>query len=207
MITASKKRGLAEGPAPNVGNNDTDNDNLSKAVHKKPRKKPVTAKSLGLTKDEYNRIKPAPIKKALKDIVHTLAKQVNADWHDGWEEQTETKGEWFEALEEPLQAVLDIGVGKRTALQQCNEVLKIVADSYYDLLANPCRCDTDEDLSNMEKEFDLELPWGGTYQAKSGYQIDAWAFVWIALLRVHSSVDGADEALLLRCIKDCSDNM
>ena len=48
---------------------------------------------------------------------------------------------WFDAIEEPLQAVLDIGVGKRTALVQCNEVLKIVADSYADMLACPCRCD------------------------------------------------------------------
>ncbi|KAL7539180.1 hypothetical protein ACHAXR_009069 [Thalassiosira sp. AJA248-18] len=203
MSTTTKKRGLAEA-APNRN----DNSHASQEVpKKKPRKKPVTAKSLGLTKEEYDSIKPAPIKKALKDIVKTLARQVDADWHDGYEEQAETKGEWFEAIEEPLQAVLDIGVGKQAALLQCNEVLKIVSDSFYDLLACPCRCNTEEELSDMDKEFDLDLPWGGTFCAKSGYQVDAWSYVWVALLRVHASMEETDDALLLQCIKDASDNM
>ena len=105
-----------------------------------------------------------------------------------------------------LQAVLDIGVGKSTALLQCNEVLKIVADSFYDLLACPCRCDTNEELSDMDKEFELDLPWGEVLHARSGDQEDIWAYVWVALLRVHSN-EGADEELLLRCIKDAHDNM
>lgn len=83
---------------------------------KKPRKKPVTAKSLGLTKEEFESIKAAPVKKKLKEHVKTLARQVDVDWHDGWEEQSETKVTWFSAIQEPLQAVLDIGVGKETAL-------------------------------------------------------------------------------------------
>jgi hypothetical protein len=175
---------------------------------KKPRKKAVTAKSLGLTKDEMDRIKPAPIKRSLKDIVKKLAKQVDDDWHDGYEEQAEKKEEWFEAIQEPLQAVLDIGVGKQTALAQCNEVLKIVSDSFYDLLACPCRCDTIEELSEMDKSFDLELPWGETdFSAASGYVRDAWSYVWVALLRVHSNKDDVDKSLLLQCIKDAHDNM
>ena len=176
---------------------------------KKPRKKAVTAKSLGLTKDEFDSIKAAPIKRELKRIVKKLAKQVDDDWHDGYEEQAETKGEWFEAIQEPLQAVLDIGVGKKTALLQCNEVLKIVSDSFYDLLACPCRCDTKDDLSEMDKQFELELPWGetATYNASSGYPIDVWSYVWVALLRVHSNLGNLDESLLLQCIKDAHDNM
>ena len=199
----STKRGLSEA-AVNV------NDDAPAAAAKpakKPRKKPVTAKSLGLTKDEYNSIKPAPIKKELKAIVKKLAQQVDADWHDGYEEQAETKAEWFEAIEGPLQAVLDIGVGKSTALVQCNEVLKIVSDSYYDLLACPCRCDTTEELGDMDKEFDLALPWGDTLSVDSGDHIDAWSYVWVALLRTHANIDNVDEALLLQCIKDANDNM
>ena len=34
-----------------------------------------------------------------------------------------------------LLHVLDIGVKKKTALAQCNEVLKTIADSHYDILA------------------------------------------------------------------------
>lgn len=177
--------------------------------NKKPRKKPITAKSLGLTQQEFNRIKSPAIKKELKAIVKKLAYQVDADWHDGYEEQAETKARWFDALQEPLQAVLDIGVGKSTALLQCNEILKIVADSYYDLLACPCRCDTKEELSDMDKEFTLKLPWGKseTICMRSGNVYDAWGYVWIALLRVHATLDGTDTNTLLRCIKDAHDNL
>ena len=59
-----------------------------------------------LTKEEFESIKAAPIKKKLKEIVKTLARQVDADWHDGYEEQAETKAEWFEAIEEPLQVCI-----------------------------------------------------------------------------------------------------
>mmetsp|Transcript_22091 Transcript_22091/g.33270 ORF Transcript_22091/g.33270 Transcript_22091/m.33270 type:complete len:323 (-) Transcript_22091:96-1064(-) len=209
MSTNTKKRGLSPA-APNV---DPTAAGAAAAAAidkpaKKPRKKAVTAKSLGLTKDEFESIKAAPIKRTLKDIVKKLAKQVDEDWHDGYEDQAETKGEWFEAIQEPLQAVLDIGVGKKTALLQCNEVLKIVSDSFYDLLACPCRCDTKDELDEMDRSFELQLPWGETdYTATSGYQQDVWSYVWVALLRVHSNLDNVDEGLLLQCIKDANDNM
>jgi hypothetical protein len=203
MNNTTKKRGLTDttnAPVPSEAAPPAE-------ANKKPRKKPVTAKSLSLMKEEFDRIKPAPIKKKLKEIVKTLAKQVDADWHDGWDDQAVTKGEWFMALEEPLQAVLDIGVAKETALLQCNEVLKIVSDSYYDLLACPCRCDTKEDLGDMDKEFGLDLPWGDTFTDESGRHVDAWSYVWIALLRVHANSSIVDSGLLLQCIKDASDNM
>jgi hypothetical protein len=171
----------------------------------------VTAKSLGLTKEEHDRIKAAPIKKMLKSIVAHLAYQVDSDWHDGYEDQAETKVEWFQAIQEPLQAVLDIGVGMGTALVQCNEVLKIVSDSLDDLLACPCRGDTMEDFGGMDIEFQLDLPWGddggACYTAQISCPYDAWSYVWVALLRTHTGLEGADEAALLRCIKDASDNM
>jgi hypothetical protein len=205
-MSTAKKRELSPA-APNVEPAPAATTAADKPA-KKPRKTAVTAKSLGLTKDEFDRIKPAPIKSSLKDIVKTLAQQVDDDWHDGYEEQAETKREWFDAIQEPLQAVLDIGVGKQKALAQCNEVLKIVSDSFYDLLACPCRCDTREELSEMDKSFDLELPWGESdYKAESGYAQDAWSYVWVALLRVHSNKDDVDQGLLLQCIKDAHDNM
>ena len=205
-MSTAKKRGLSTAsmnvnPAPAAA---TTTDKPAK----KPRKKAVTAKSLGLTKDEMDRIKPAPIKRSLKTIVKTLAKQVDDNWHDGYEEQAETTGEWFEAIQKPLQAVLDIGVGKATALAQCNEILKIVSDSFYDLLACPCRCDIVEGLREMDKSFDLELPWGKTnHKASSVSPQDVWSYVWVALLRVHSNKSDVDESLLFQCIKDARDNM
>jgi hypothetical protein len=59
----------------------------------------------------------------------------------------------------------------------------------------------------MEKEIELSLPWGTELKIESGEQVDAWRYVWIALLRVHANIDGTDEVLLFRCIKDAYDNM
>ena len=59
----------------------------------------------------------------------------------------------------------------------------------------------------MDKEFELDLPWGGALDAKSGNQEELWSYVWVALLRVHSAVEGVDESVLFRCMKDAADNM
>jgi hypothetical protein len=203
MNTNKRKRGPSPAIAPALAAVAA----MTEKPAKKPRKKAVTAKSLGLTQNEFESIKAARIKKELKTIVKKLAEQVDDDWHDGYEEQAETKEEWFNAIEEPLQAVLDIGVGKKKALLQCNEVLKIVSDSFYDLMACPCRCD---DFCEICTHFDLRLPWGKTkavFKATPERIVDVWSYVWVALLRVHSNLDNVDESLLLQCIKDAYDNM
>ena len=184
----------------------------NESATKKPRKKSVTAKSLGLTQHEFNDIKAAPIKKELNAIVKQLAREVNDDWHDGYEEQAETKMKWFCAIQKPLQTVLDIGVGKGVALVQCNEILKIVSDSLYDLLAVPCRCSTMDEFRDWEEDFTLNMPWGRKLKFRCSHPYDAWSYVWVALLRVHSAKDDSETAennedILLRCIKDASDNM
>ena len=92
--TAGEKRGLAG--ATKVAANFA--IGLLTPTNKKPHKKAITAKSPGLTEEEFNSIKPAPIKKKLNDTVHKLNCQVDADWHGGYEQQAETKGEWFEAI-------------------------------------------------------------------------------------------------------------
>ena len=58
-------------------------------------------------------------------------------------------------------------------------------------------------------EFVLELPWGGTFSAAHSRRCpyDTWSYVWVALLRTHAAKNNSDEALLLCCIKDASDNM
>jgi len=175
---------------------------------------------VGLTKTELVRIDPKSVRRTLKEIVQKLTDQVKEDWHDGYEEQLETKVEWFYALEEPLQAVLDIGVNKSEALVECNEILKIVSDSFNALLACNCRCD--DDLGEAGETFELVLPWknsnsgDATYTASSDSLSEIWTYVWIALLRVHSTKDRSsntsssrscsNKELLFCCIKDMQDN-
>jgi len=174
---------------------------------KKPRKKLGTAKTKSLTQKDLKRIEAGTITKKLSTLARKLVRQVNQDWHDGYEDQLETKLEWHYALKKPLQAVLDIGVGKGEALEECNEVLKIVSDSWYDLLAVNCRIATLDELCEAEAEFTLKLPWGGSTFHVRGCPAEAWSYVWVALLRTHCAKSNADEELLLQCIKDASDSM
>jgi hypothetical protein len=60
--TTTKKRGLNVDPVSAAAAAASATD---KAAAKKHRKKAVTAKSLGLTKEEFDSIKPTPIKRAL----------------------------------------------------------------------------------------------------------------------------------------------
>ena len=69
----------------------------------------------------------------LQAIVDKLTRQVNQDWHNGYEKQAVTTGEWFMALRLPVQKLLDIGIGEKSCLKQCNELLKILSTSWKDL--------------------------------------------------------------------------
>jgi hypothetical protein len=209
---SSLKRSVSE-PSSSSGNAASGSSGSSVPAAKKPRKKSVTAKSLGLSQADFTRVKAPATRKTLTAIVKTLAVQVDEDWHDGYEEQAETVGEWFDALQAPLQAVLDIGVAQGAALLQCNEMLKVVADSWLDLNACPCRCDIREGLGDSGDQFTLTLPWADgktltmTGGGPAGDVESMWGYVWAALLRTHAAAaKGTDEALLLQCIKDASDN-
>jgi hypothetical protein len=199
MATNQKKRSVS-------GAGEVSAPTAAVSVNKK-KSKTKNKKSSGLTKEDNGRIKSSTVRASLMPICELLARQVDDEWHDGYEKQSETKADWFREIEEHLQAVLDIGVGKEAALVQCNEVLKIVADSLADLLATPCRCDTMDEFSEMDERFTLNLPWGGTHHVESRCPYDAWAYVWIALLRVHATKEDSDEEALLQCLKDASDNI
>ena len=149
----------------------------------------------------------------LQAIVDKLTRQVNKDWHNGYEKQAVTTGEWFMALRLPLQKVLNIGVEEKSCLKQCNELLKILSTSWKDLNEVGSRvevktmlCESCDDLS-----FDLDLPWSGSPKDISAFSYgsraeDIFAYIWNALLRTHASLEGTDEKLFLQCIKDASDN-
>jgi hypothetical protein len=206
------------------------------------KKKARTAKSLGLSKQEFASIKPGPIKKCLKDCVRTLAKQIHDDWHDGWEEQGETLCDWFRSLGREveyvqvstnpwismyknaranpwkdgtgtgiLQRVINIGIGRESALYECNEILKAVADSWYDMCACPMRGTVEDACCNGGATIVLSLPdtdnssTGHTGQTfELGQHQKAWMFVWVALLRVHATLENVDRSLLLQCVKDAT---
>ena len=83
--------------------------------------------------DDEMRMYEKVVMNNLQAIVDKLTRQVNKDWHNGCEKQAVTSGEWFMALRLPVQKLLDIGIGKKSCLKQCNELLKILSASWKDL--------------------------------------------------------------------------
>ena len=166
---------------------------------KKPTKKRVTAKSLGLTKEEFDSIKPTVYKRELKAIVKQLAEEVNDDWHDGWEEQGETINSWFEYLEKPLQAVLDIGIKKFTGFQHCHQLLKIIEESFRELCACPMRGGVKESAPDS---VDLTLDHPKLAEVDGPF---IWYKVWRVLLESNANEGDIDDSEMLQAIKDASD--
>lgn len=159
---------------------------------KKPRKKPVTAKALGITQDEFVSIKAAPLKKKLKAHSKTLGQQVDDDWHDGYEEQGETIEEWTKELKAPLEAVVNIGIERKLAFQQCHDILRTIVESFRDLCANPMRGGVEDSLPD---EFSVA--------SEEGDPVTVWCAIWFKLLE--AAVGKVEETLLFRFIKDASD--
>ena len=117
------------------------------------------------------------------------------------------------ALQDPIQELLNVGVGKKTALKECNELLKILSTSWKDLLDVGSRVDVKIMLGETcdSLSFHVRVPWSKTPMnistVRYGDQAeDLFAYMWNALLRTHSSLDGTNQELLLQCIKDAHDN-
>lgn len=187
-------------------------DTDASARPQKTRKVSVTAKKLGLTKEEWNRLKPEPLKKMLKQYSKQLAKQVERDWWRGYDEQVATVSKWATALHEPLQAVLDIGVGKRLAIEQCNDVLCLVGDNWRDMCATPCRVSV-AGMMGSEVCVRLRLPWGREKRFNAFFLErpleDMVGFVWRVLLRVAAIEAGRGDLsreVVFRGIRDAVDN-
>ena len=170
-------------------------------------KKRRTAEALGLTKEEWASVTLAPVKKKLKAWVQTLAQQVNDDWHDGWEDQINTISDWYEDIATPLQSVLDVGVKRATALLECNEILKAVSDSWYDLCACPMRGTVVGNVGDFDTDIQLRIPGQDEDSFRMGDGVHlVFSYVWTALLRVHAARKDVDASVLLQCVKDASVN-
>lgn len=155
------------------------------------------ALGLQLTGRQWAAINPKIVKKALKKHARTLMKQVNIDWHDGYEEQSETCIAWLADVATYLQAVMDIGVGEAKAFKECHHVLMLIGDSYRDLRANPIRVPLDDNFGDWDFQDDkgyLTLPWrrtegkvrvcDGVGYGSANVLVHLCGFVWRSLLKV-----------------------
>ena len=213
MIKSQTSRGCKEHSCPVASCNNTYSDGCRFMSHREERETLLDhTNPSNMTLDELDTHR-SDIQQGLQSILDKLELQVVNDWHDGYDKQAETAGEWFLALQGPVQEVLDVGVGRKKHLKHCNDVLLTLVDSWDYLLDIGCRIKPYDMLSGYcdHLSFDINLPWSDipmnvstvTYGSSPH---DLFAYIWNALLRTHASLRGTDERLLLQCIKDAHDN-
>ena len=213
MIKSHTSRGRKEHSCPVASCNNTFSDGcrfMSHRVERETLLDPTNPRNMSLRELDAHR---NDIEQELQSILEKLENQVLDDWHDGYDKQAETAGEWFLALQSPIQEVLNVGVGKKQHLGHCSDVLLILADSWHYMLRIHSRVAPGTMLSEYcyDLSFDINLPWSDVPMNVStdryGYNPhDLFAYIWNALLRTHASVGGNDERLLLQSIKDAHEN-
>eukprot|EP00741_Cyanophora_paradoxa_P023306 tig00000254_g22513.t1 len=148
------------------------------------------------------------LKKDMKGQVKRVSDMVNADWHDGYEEQGQAAIAFFHNFKPILEAVLEVSRASNApagAYERGNEALFILADAERDINAIPFRCPPSEAWSCNE----LEIEWKEgdvRHSMKFSSPGDAVAWGWRVLLR--SAAGGGDrisDELLLRYLRDASD--
>jgi len=135
--------------------------------------------------------------------VRSVAQMVDADWHDGYEEQQMECDNYFGELSPPIQAVYDIAIKKSLAFDQCHEILKLIADTWTNMLTIPSRGDIHEYYSEGSK-IEIELDTG--YEKEFGTIEGALGYMWKRLLCAAAVAQVPDEKML-RFIKDAFDNV
>jgi hypothetical protein len=149
----------------------------------------------------------------LTDQVRSQGPENSPECAESYEDQWESKLNWYDAIAKPLQSVLNVGIGQKSQLKECNETLKMVADSFDALMACGSRMDSREELNESAATIELTLPWGEkdkhgkmpSVLVCTGVNVEnAWLWVWVVLLRVHAELGREeDKDVLLQCIKDC----
>ena len=155
--------------------------------------------------NELALIKTADLKKSLNAHVQSLARTVDADWHDSYEETAEEACEWFGQAGAAVEACMSVAA-QGVALDQCHEALKLVADTWANIQAIPFRCDVSEDVSNVDTSIDVDL--GGEEPVSFGLfrPEGLLALAWPVLLARAASDATVPDGALLRMIKDAVDH-
>jgi hypothetical protein len=150
------------------------------------------------------------LKRELKAGVLTLARMVDDDWHDGYEEQGEHLGTYVLSWEAPLQAVLTICTtpgASCAALARCNDVLVALADSWEDIKGVPMRGSVEDSVGDGAP-LDLSGHGAGKLDSLQGMQrSSAMEVAWMTLLRCAAATpaERVSDADALRWVKDASD--
>eukprot|EP00741_Cyanophora_paradoxa_P021709 tig00000241_g20954.t1 len=148
------------------------------------------------------------LKKDLKGQVKEVAGLVDADWHDGYEEQGEAVVCFFKKFKPIITAVLELSRASGVpagAYERANEALFVLADAAEDMKAIPFRCDLSETYKQSEP---VKIEWKqveGSYSMTFCEPGPAIAWAWRVLLRSAAGAgDRVPDEQLLRHLRDAS---
>jgi len=153
----------------------------------------------GVSKEDFENTKEDKAKKVLNTKVKIVAKMVDDDWHDGYEEQGEELVEYVNLAKDFFQAVCNVGIEKDVGHDRCHQVMKVIADTWDNMNTIPMRGGIKEGF-----ECELELSVSGKKESFPSIQ-SAISYVWRRLL-CSAVAKGVDEATMFQYIKDSVDN-
>lgn len=143
------------------------------------------------------------VRKTLNEYVKKLARTVDDDWHDSYEETDEMLGEWLQDCATRVEHVLRVGVQHGAGFDHCHEVLKIVADTWSNIQAIPLRGCPEESLGNQEA---VEVELGGSKTLGVNSVEELVAYAWPLLLGRAAAHQAVTDAALMQMIKDAHDH-
>ncbi|CAN0387553.1 unnamed protein product, partial [Ectocarpus sp. 12 AP-2014] len=147
-----------------------------------------------------------------KDHVKNVHKLVDADWHDGGEDQAEALYEYFKGFQRFVGGVFNLAVRNGAAFERCHGVMKALADSWENVKSIPARSGIEEEFEEDRKEMNgmddlfVKVDVGeGVEDVKFGSPDELLSEFWPLLLWAASSSDETEDDLLYRWMKDASD--
>eukprot|EP00051_Salpingoeca_urceolata_P005691 m.75981 g.75981 ORF g.75981 m.75981 type:complete len:282 (-) comp14499_c0_seq1:937-1782(-) len=170
----------------------------------------------GADRDLVAKIRAAHVRAVLKQHVKTCGQLVDADWHDGYEEQDEELTRWLLSCIDFVGVALHLVLTYRCGFKLAHDVVKIVADSFDQLTRIPFRCGPDSPWVNNSFEAELRLDGldldmdsedDTTNVTITSYE-ELVKFAWPVLLGAAADTSATPrvrDTVLLRMIKDACD--
>eukprot|EP00494_Astrolonche_serrata_P023629 UN23887 len=118
---------------------------------------------------------PDGVRIVLHELADTFYHQVDDDWHDGYEYQAETLGEYKETLCRPASAVVYL-CDKGVAFDRCCSVLSTFHNSWRHILATEMRGGTEEMMREREEEIMVFIKGDGEH--KFDTPVECFDYLW-----------------------------
>jgi len=154
----------------------------------------------GVSKEDFENTKEDKAKKVLNKQVKIVAKMVDDDWHDGYEEQGEELQVYGNLSKDFFQAVCTVGIEKDVGHDRCHQVLKVIADTWTNMNTIPMRGGIKEGYG----DYELEITISGKKETFLSIE-SALSYVWRRLL-CSAAAKGVEDATMFQYIKDSVDN-